>query len=153
MGRNIIIEDPSNKKIVSMTNRFIKNRVVEWLLYMLGYTLVLITMSVLFKSLNISSEYFGLYAFIASVIIYILNQTIKPIIFIITLPLTGITLGLFYPLINVLILYIVHWILGDKFVIEGIFIPFFIAILISLMNGLMEGLIIKPLVANGKYDD
>ena len=56
----------------------------------------------------------------------ILNQTIKPVIFYITLPITAISLGLFYPLINVLILYITDFILGNKFEIKGIFIPFFI---------------------------
>lgn len=133
-------------KIDNKNNRLINNHIVEWLIYMIGYAIVLITVSVLFKSLYIDNSYFGLYALLASVIIYILNQTIKPVIFYITLPITAISLGLFYPLINVLILYITDFILGNKFEIKGIFIPFFIAIIISLLNILMEGMIIKPII-------
>lgn len=126
--------------------RFIKNKFIEWLLYMICYAIVLITVSIMFDSLYISNKFFGFYAFLAAVIIYILNQTIKPVLFYITLPITALTWGLFYPLINVLILYITSFILGDKFELKGIIIPFFIAILISLFNILMEGLIIKPII-------
>ena len=126
--------------------RFIKNKFIEWLLYMICYALVLITVSIMFDSLYISNKFFGFYAFLAAVIIYILNQTIKPVLFYITLPVTALTWGLFYPLINVLILYITSFILGDKFELKGIIIPFFIAILISIFNILMEGLIIKPII-------
>lgn len=129
----------NNKKLIN-------NKIIEWLIYMIGYAIVLITVSVFFKSLYIDNSYFGLYALLASIIIYVLNQTIKPIIFYITLPLTAISLGLFYPLINVLILYITDFILGNKFEIHGIFMSFFIAIIISLLNILMEGMIIKPLI-------
>ena len=126
--------------------RFIKNKFIEWLLYMICYAIVLITVSIIFDSLYISNKFFGFYAFLAAVIIYILNQTIKPVLFYITLPVTALTWGLFYPLINVLILYITSFILGDKFELKGIIIPFFIAILISIFNILMEGLIIKPII-------
>ena len=126
--------------------RFIKNKFIEWLLYMICYAIVLITVSIMFDSLYIYNKFFGFYAFLAAVIIYILNQTIKPVLFYITLPITALTWGLFYPLINVLILYITSFILGDKFELKGIIIPFFIAILISLFNILMEGLIIKPII-------
>ena len=126
--------------------RFIKNKFIEWLLYMICYAIVLITVSIMFDSLYISNKFFGFYAFLAAVIIYILNQTIKTVLFYITLPVTALTWGLFYPLINVLILYITSFILGDKFELKGIIIPFFIAILISLFNILMEGLIIKPII-------
>lgn len=147
MRKLIIIEDSSNRK------KLIKNRFFEWLLYILCYSIVLIIMSIMFKSLNISNEYYGLYAFLASIIIYILNQTIKPVLFIVTLPITALTMGLFYPLINVLILYITSFILGDKFVVTGIIIPFFIAILISFLNVVMEGMIIRPIIKGGtKYE-
>ena len=118
--------------------RFIKNKFIEWLLYMICYAIVLITVSIMFDSLYISNKFFGFYAFLAAVIIYILNQTIKPVLFYITLPVTALTWGLFYPLINVLILYITSFILGDKFELKGIIIPFFIAILISIFISLWK---------------
>ena len=36
-----------------------------------------------------------------SILIYILNKTVKPILFKLTLPITGITLGLFYFVNNI----------------------------------------------------
>ena len=82
--------------------------------------------------------------------IYILNQTIKPILFYITLPITAITFGLFYPLLNVFVLDITSFILGEHFNIHGKILPFLIAIIISILNMFMEGMIIKPLIHKGK---
>lgn len=125
------------------------NKIVEWLLYIVCYALVLITVSVLFDSVSIDDSYFGLYGLIAAVIIFILNKTIKPIIFLLTLPITALTLGIFYPFINILILKIVDFILGSHFETSGTISLFFTAILISIMNFLMEGLIIKPIINRG----
>ena len=143
MNKIFIINYNSNRK------KLIKNKFFEWVLYIICYSIILIIMSVLFNSLKISNEYYGLYALLASIIIYFLNQTIKPVLFFITLPITALTMGLFYPLINVLILYITSFILGDKFVVSGIIIPFFIAIFISLLNIVMEGMIIRPIIKGG----
>ena len=149
MKTKIIIEEETNPQ--KKFNRLIKNKFFEWLLYMMGYAIVLIIVSCLFtKSLYINHEYFGLYALLASVIIYMLNQTIKPILVYITLPLTALTYGLFYPIINVIILYLTSFILGNNFQIHGMFISFLIAIIISFLNLLMEGMIIKPIINKGK---
>ncbi|MEG1495193.1 MAG: phage holin family protein [Bacilli bacterium] len=121
-------------------------KVLEWFLYMLGYALVLISIAYLFKSFYLDNSYYGIYGLFAVIIIYILNKTIKPILFSLTLPITGITLGLFYPFINLFILKLTDWILGSHFELNNIVIALFIAILISIMNTIMEGLIIKPLV-------
>ena len=147
INKIFIINYNSNRK------KLIKNKFFEWVLYIICYSIILIIMSVLFKSLKISNEYYGLYALLASIIIYFLNQTIKPVLFFITLPITALTMGLFYPLINVLILYITSFILGDKFVVSGIIIPFFIAIFISLLNIVMEGMIIRPIIKGGNRNE
>ena len=145
MKRIVIIEEEKNKK------RLIDNPIFEWLLYMLGYAIVLITVSCLFKkTFYIDSHYYGMYAFLAAVIIYILNQTIKPILFYLTLPITALTFGLFYPILNVFILYITSFILGNHFMIHGTILPFIIAIIISILNLFMEGMIIKPIIHKGK---
>ena len=118
------------------------NYFIDWLIHMIGYALVLITVSVLFqRTIRIDNSMFGLWALLASVIIYVLNKTIKPILVWFTLPITGLTLGLFYPFVNVFILYIVSWILGSHFVINGIFMSFIVAIFISLMNLFMDSII------------
>lgn len=151
MRKRIVIEDISNTSNKNHFNKLVNNKVFEWLLYMLGYAIVLITVSVMFsKTFYINNQYFGVYAFLATVIIYILNQTIKPILFYVTLPITGLSFGLFYPLLNVLVLYITSFILGDNFQIHGIILPFIIAIIISILNMFMEGMIIKPIIYRGK---
>ena len=53
-----------------------KSKYVDWLIRMLGYALVLIAVSIVFKNtIYIDNSYYGLYALFAAVIIYILNQT------------------------------------------------------------------------------
>ena len=150
MQKITIIEEknnPKEKKIKKLVN----NSIFEWLLYMFGYAIVLITVSYLFKkTFYIDPSHYGLYAFIAAIIIYILNQTIKPILFYITLPITALTFGLFYPIINTFILYLASYILGSHFQIHGLILPFIIAIIISILNLFMEGMIIKPIIHKGK---
>jgi putative membrane protein len=120
---------------------------LEWLIYMVGYSLILVTVSMIFpNTIQIDNSYYGLWALIASVVIYILNKTIKPIIVRFTIPITALTLGIFYPFINVIILKIVDLILGNHFTINGIFIACFAAILISIMNMIMDKLVIKPVI-------
>ena len=162
MKKKIIIEDKNNNNIKrkitieeydnnSKFNRLVQNKFFEWLLYTIGYAIVLMIVSKLFKhSFYINDTYYGLYYLISAIIIYILNQTIQPLLFYITLPLTAITFGLFYPILNVIILYLTSIILGSNFQINGIILPFIIAIFISLLNILMEGMIIKPIINKGK---
>lgn len=126
------------------------NRMIDWLIYMLGYAIVLIIVSLIFKkTIQIDSSYYGIWGFLAAIIIYLLNKTVKPIIVWFTLPITGITMGLFYPFINVIVLNITDFILGSHFDIKGIIMSFVVAICISLMNILMEKLIIEPIVKRG----
>ena len=136
---------PQNKNIKTV------NRFLDWLIHMVGYALILICMSVLFpKSFYINNEYLGLYGLIVAVIIYWLNQTVKPMIVLFTLPITGLTLGIFYPFINLIILYLVSFLLGSNFVIHGLWIPLVISILISVTNILLDDLILKPMLERDK---
>ena len=74
MKKRIIIEEENNPK-ESTFQRIVHHPFFEWLLYMVGYTIVLITVSVLFQNhFYINPKHFGVYAFLASVIIYVLNQ-------------------------------------------------------------------------------
>lgn len=127
------------------------NKYLDWFIHMLGYTLVLIAVSVLFKkTIYIDNSYFGLWGLIAVIIIFILNRTIKPMLVWLTLPLTALTLGLFYPLINVLILKITDLILMNHFEINGIFFVFIVSIVISIMNAIMDNLIIDAFLKGKK---
>jgi putative membrane protein len=141
-----------NLKLVIIENKSARiNKFLDWLLYMVGYALILITVSILFKNtIFIDSSFFGYWGLIAAIIIYFLNKTIKPILVWLTLPLTGLTFGLFYPFVNVLVLNITDFILGEHFTIHGLFMSFVIAILISLMNILLQEIVIKSIIKGGK---
>lgn len=126
------------------------NTILEWLLYMLGYTIVFILVTSLFKSIYIDENHFFIYSTIIVFIIYILNKTVKPILFKLTIPITGLTLGLFYPCINVFILKLTDWILGKHFDLRNIYIALFVAILLSIMNFIMEELM-KNIIKKVKH--
>ena len=118
------------------------NKYLDWLIRMVGYALVLITVSIIFNNtIYIDNNYFGFWGLITVIIIFILNKTIKPVIVWLTLPITALTLGLFYLIINVLILKITDFILMSHFDISGIVMPFIVSIVISIMNTIIDKLI------------
>ena len=125
---------------------------IDWCLYIVGYTLVFILVTSLFKSIYVDSDHLILWSAIIVVILYLLNKTVKPILVTLTIPITGLTLGLFYPFINVFILKLVDWLLGPHFQINN-FIPALVfAILLSITNFIMEqqlNRIIKKVKKNG----
>lgn len=124
----------------------ISYKVIDWSLHFISYATILVLVATFFDSFKIDDNHLYLYGILATLIIFILNKTVKPIIFRLTLPITGITLGLFYPFINVIILKLTEWILGPHFEIHGILTVFFLAILISVMNIIIENIIITPIM-------
>lgn len=146
----IVVDDKKSARNKGTKGKEIEyklNMFLEWLIYMFGYALVLLITSNLFRSLYVENILYGL---LAAVIIYILNKTIKPLLVTISLPLIGMSLGLFYFVINVVILLLVDVLLGKHFYLTGFFSPFVVSIFISIMNVIMENLIIKPLVERCK---
>jgi putative membrane protein len=129
--------------VIKEKNKLRINRLFDWLIYMVGYTLVFILVTSFFKSFYVDSDHLIIWSAIIVLTIYILNKTIKPILVTLTIPITGITLGLFYPCINVFILKLVDWILGSHFDITNSFIAIFVAVLLSCTNFIMEKIINK----------
>ena len=109
----------------------------------ISYSFILLLISKIFNTIYIDEINFIMYTLFASVIIYILNKTIKPLIFELTIPITGITMGLFYPCINIIILKITDIILSNHFDTKGIFSLFFTVILISIFNIFINELFTK----------
>ncbi len=127
------------------------NKFLDWFIHILGYTLVLITVSILFKkTVYIDNQFFGFWGILAVIIIFVLNRTVKPLLFWLTLPLTALTLGLFYPIVNVFVLKITDWILLDHFEIHGFFMVFLVSIIISIMNAIMDNIIIDTFLKGFK---
>lgn len=131
-----------------MKNNLKKNidKLLDFVLHFIFYAIILVFVATYFDSFHIDDTHLYTYGILATIIIFILNSTVKPILFRLTIPLTGITTGLFYPFINVIILKLTEWILGSHFEITGIWTVFFIAILISLMNIVIDNIIITPIM-------
>ncbi|MEG2322000.1 MAG: phage holin family protein [Bacilli bacterium] len=126
------------------------NVFLDWLMRMAVYAAIILVMSVLFKNtIIIDHSMYGLWGLLLAIIIYCLNKIIKPLIVFITLPLTGVTMGLFYPFISVIILKIADLILGSHFNTGGILMTCFVALLIGFFNMLMDKIIINTIFEKG----
>lgn len=78
-------------------------------------------------------------ALVVAVVLAVLNVTLKPLLILLTIPLTVITFGLFLLVVNVLVLYAADALI-DGFHIAG----FWWALLFSLLVSLLNGLLFKP---------
>ena len=109
-----------------------------------GYTIILMIVSYLFKNtIYLDDSFYGIWCFVAALLVYILNKTVKPFLVWLTIPITGITLGLFYPFINLGILKLVSLMLGGHFKIYGIWFAVLASILISILNVIFDDIVMK----------
>ena len=117
---------------------------------MFAYTGVFLIVNYIFDTFIIDETHLYLYSFIAVILIYVLNKTVKPILFHLTLPITGLTLGLFYFVNNMIILKIVEFIMNDKVEFTSLTTLFFISIVLSIFNLIVENTIVKPVMKKVK---
>ena len=129
--------------VIKEKNKLRINRFIDWLLYMAGYTVVFILVTSFFDSIYIDSDHLIIWSIIIVLTIYFLNKTVKPILVTLTIQITGITLGLFYPCINVFILKLVDWVLLSHFEVHNLLMALFVAILLSVNNFIIEEIIRK----------
>jgi len=78
-------------------------------------------------------------ALIVAVVMAVLNVTLKPLLFVITIPITVITFGLFLLVLNVLVLYAAAYLI-DGFQIAGFWWALLFSFLVSFVNGVLFGL-------------
>lgn len=76
---------------------------------------------------------------LGAAILGIANTIVKPILTLLTLPLVIVTLGLFYFVINVLMLALAEWIAPD-FSIDGFWTYIGATIVISIVSWIMHGI-------------
>ena len=146
--------------IIYALNKTIKPILVTLTIPITGITLglfypcinVFILLTSLFKSVYIDSNHLIIWSAITVILIYILNKTIKPVLITLTIPITGITLGLFYPCINVIILKLVDFLLGKHFQVKNLLVALFVAILLSITNFIMEQ-IMKNIIQKVKKNE
>jgi putative membrane protein len=109
--------------------------VLAWLVN----TVALIAVAYLMPSITISSFWTAL---VAALVLGLVNAVIRPILVLLTLPVTVLTLGLFILVINGLL----FWFVGSfvqGFVVQGFWTGFVGAILFSLVSWLLSALLLK----------
>ena len=74
---------------------------------------------------------------IAAVVFTLANAFVKPVLAVLSIPFIVVTLGIFYFLINVLMLYVTDWVVGD-FEIKTFWWGVLAAIIVSVVNGILH---------------
>ncbi len=80
-----------------------------------------------------------------ALILSLVNISIKPILQILSLPVTVLTLGIFYLIVNTLLLYIAAWLanglFGAGFLIESFGSAFVASIVISIVSAIVNSIV------------
>lgn len=120
---------------------------MRWIVSLLVNSVVLIAVSGLLKGVAPDAFYIANIqtAIIASIILAILNVFVKPLLILITLPITLVTFGFFLIVINAITLKMTDSLLGDAFNISGFGVAIVAAICISIFNMIIEKVIVEPL--------
>jgi putative membrane protein len=74
---------------------------------------------------------------IAAIVFTLANAFVKPVLAVLSIPFIVVTLGIFYFLINVLMLYITDWLVND-FEIKTFWWAVLGAIIVSIVNGILH---------------
>lgn len=104
-------------------------------------TIALFIATWLLSGLSYGNDWWAL--LIAALVFTLVNYFVKLPLAILSIPFIIVTLGLVYFLINVLMLYITHWIV-PQFTIQTFWWAVLAAIIISAVNGLLHVLFGRP---------
>lgn len=92
---------------------------------------------------------------IVALVLSLINMSIKPILQILSIPITILTLGLFYIVVNTVLLFLAAWLsnalFGVGFIIEGFGSGFLAAIVISIISYIVNGIIGPQNNPNPRY--
>ncbi|WP_010098480.1 phage holin family protein [Ornithinibacillus scapharcae] len=116
----------------------------RWILSLILNAIALWVVAQIFESFHIGG--FGT-AILAAFILSLLNVIVKPILIVLTLPLTVLTLGLFLFVINAITLMITQAVIGETFIIDGFGTALIAAIVLSILNILLTKFVKDPLTS------
>ena len=104
--------------------------------YLLINTISIFAVSYILSGIQIDSF---VTALIVAVVMEVLNVTLKPLLFVITIPITVLTFGLFLLVLNVLVLYAAAYLI-DGFQIAGFWWALLFSFLVSIVNSVLFGI-------------
>ncbi len=84
-------------------------------------------------------EHYG-YALLVAVLLALVNAVVKPVLVILTIPITVITFGLFLLVINALLILLVDWLIRDGFEVDGFWWALAFSLILSVFNSLFNDL-------------
>lgn len=109
---------------------------MRWLIGIMINAILFIALAGFFKeSLYIESFIASLGA---SFVLSVLNILVKPILIILTLPVTVLTLGLFLFVVNAVTLQLTDKIMGSSFEIESFGMAILVAVIMSVFNVIIQ---------------
>jgi putative membrane protein len=80
---------------------------------------------------------------VAAAVFTLVNAWLKPLVAVLSIPFIVVTLGIFYFLINVLMLYVTDWVVPD-FEVRTFWWGALAAIIVSVVNGVLTRLVPDP---------
>src|SRR5271165_5876656 len=98
-------------------------------------TVALFVATWLLSGLSYGSDWWAL--LVAGLVFTLVNFFLKPVLTILSIPFIIVTLGVFYLLINVFMLYLTHWIV-PQFTIATFWWALLAAIIVSAVNGVLN---------------
>ncbi|WP_280769504.1 phage holin family protein [Salipaludibacillus daqingensis] len=113
-----------------------------WLIQLVVHAVVLLIIANFFQGFEIDGFTSAL---LASFILSVVNLIVKPILVVLTLPVTVITLGLFLFVINAITLLLTAAIMGSSFVIDGFGVAILAAIIFAILSALIHSFIVDPI--------
>ncbi|KSU83174.1 MULTISPECIES: phage holin family protein [Fictibacillus] len=115
---------------------------MNWIISLLVNTVVLMVVAGYYEPFKLEGAGAAL---LASIILSIFNLFIKPVLVLLTLPVTVLSFGLFLIVINAVLLMLTAEVMGSSFEIDGFGAAFLAAIIISILNLLIQNFIIEPM--------
>jgi putative membrane protein len=109
---------------------------MEFLARLIISTLAVMVTSFLLPGVHIDS---ALTAVLVAFVLSLLNAVIKPLLVLLTIPITIFTLGLFLLVINALIIQLASWMVPG-FTIGGFWSAFFFSIVLSIITAIMDSM-------------
>ncbi len=112
-------------------------------------TVALFVATWLLSGLSYGDEWWALV--LAGLVFTLVNSFVKPLVTILSIPFIVVTLGIFYFLINVFMLYVTHWIVS-AFTIASFWWAALAAVIISAVNGVLHRVFGRPGEARARVE-